>query len=60
MLSKLPPQQFVRCYRSYIVSLSAISSIWRYGIELKNHETIPVSRMYYSAVQDALLNWASL
>lgn len=60
LLSKLPKHQFVRCYRSYIVSLPAISSIWRYGIELKNHETIPVSRTYYSAVQNALLDWASL
>lgn len=60
LLSKLPPQQFVRCYRSYIVSLPAITSIWRYGIELKNHETIPVSRTYYAGVQNALLNWASI
>ncbi len=59
LISKLPPQQFIRCYRSHIVSLPAITSIWRYGIELKNHETIPLSRSYYHAVQNALLNWAS-
>lgn len=44
----------------YISSLPAITSIWRYGIELKNHERIPLSRSYYHAVQNALLNWASL
>ncbi len=59
LLSKLPPERFVRCHRSYIVSVPAISSIWRYGIELKNRETIPVSRNCYAAVQNALLNWAS-
>lgn len=58
LISKLPSEQFVQCYRSYIVSLPAIISIWRYGIELKNHEKIPVSRNYYPAVQNALMNWA--
>ena len=58
LISKLPSEQFVQCYRSYIVSLPAIISIWRYGIELKNHEKIPVSRNYYSTVQNALMNWA--
>ena len=56
LISRLPPEQFVRCYRSYIVSLSAIRSVWRYGIELKNHEKIPVSRSYYPVVQNALIN----
>ena len=60
LISKLPGEQFIQCYRSYIVSLPAIISIWRYGIELKNHETIPLSKTYYAAVQDALMNWASL
>lgn len=58
MISKLPSAQFVRCYRSYIVSIAAITSIWRYGIELKNHERIPVSRGYYPTVQNALMDWA--
>ena len=59
LLPKLPPEQFVRCYRSYIVSLPAVSSIWRYGIELKNGETIPLSRSYYAAVQNALMDWTA-
>ena len=58
LISKLPSEQFVQCYRSYIVSLPAVISIWRYGIELKNHEKIPLSRSYYSVVQNALMNWA--
>ena len=60
LFSKLPKEQFIQCYRSYIVSLPAIISIWRYGIELRNHETIPISRIYYSAVQEALMKWISL
>lgn len=59
-ISKLPQQQFVQCHRSYVVSLPAIISIWRYGIELKNHENIPLSKTYYATVQNALLNWASM
>ncbi len=59
LLPRLPADQFIRCYRSYIVSLPAVSSIWRYSIRLKNGETIPVSRAYYSAVQGALMDWAS-
>ncbi len=59
-ISKLPQQQFVQCHRSYVVSLPAIISIWRYGIELKNHESIPLSKTYYATVQNALLNWASM
>ena len=55
---KLPAKQFVRCHRSYMVSLPAVSSIWRYMIELKNQERIPVSRTHYKDVQNALLDWA--
>lgn len=59
-MAKLPQQQFVQCHRSYIVSIPMVMSIWRYGIELKNHEKIPISKTYYNSVQDAMLNWASL
>lgn len=55
----LPPEQFVQCHRSYIVSLAAISSICRYSIELKNREIIPVSKKRYKDVQNALLAWAA-
>ena len=55
----LPPEQFVQCHRSYIVSLAAVSSICRYSIELKNQEIIPVSKKRYKDVQNALLVWAA-
>lgn len=55
LLKKLPPEQFVQCHRSYIVSLPAISSLCRYTIKLKNQEIIPVSKKRYKNVQNALL-----
>lgn len=60
VLEKLPPEQFVRCHKSYVVSLPEICSIWRYSIELKNHEQVPVSKSYYTSVQEALMQWAEM
>ena len=59
VMAKLPQQQFIQCHRSYVVSLPAIVSIWRYGIELENQEKIPVSKAHYATVQNALLGWVS-
>lgn len=55
LLEKLPQEQFVQCHRSYVVSLPAVNSICRYAIELKNHETVPVSKTRYKEVHNALL-----
>lgn len=60
VLEKLPSEQFVRCHKSYVVSLPEICSIWRYSIELKNHEQIPVSKSCYALVQEALMQWAEM
>lgn len=60
VLEKLPTEQFVRCHKSYVVSLPEISSIWRYSIELKNHEQVPVSKSCYTSVQEALIQWAEM
>lgn len=57
---QLPAEQFIQCHRGYIVSAAAVSSIWRYEIELKNKERIPVSKNQYSAVQSALMDWIVL
>ncbi len=57
---KLPQEQFVQCHRSYVVALSAISSICRYTIMLKNNEKIPVSKKRYKQVLDALLQAAAI
>lgn len=60
ILERLPPEQFVRCHKSYVVSLPEIYSICRYSIELKNHELIPVSKSCYTPVQEALMQWAEI
>lgn len=60
ILEKLPPEQFIRCHKSYVVSLPEISSIWRYSIELKSHDRIPVSKSCYTPVQEALMRWAEM
>lgn len=56
---KLPPDQFVQCHRSYLVSIPAILSIRRYEITLKNNERIHVSKSCYNNVQEALLRWSA-
>ncbi len=58
MLPKLPPDRFIQCHRSYIVSISAIFSIKRYEIILNNYQKIPVSKRKYKGIQEALLHYA--
>lgn len=60
ILEKLPPEQFIRCHKSYVVSLPEIYAIWRYSIELKNHEQIPVSKSRYMPMQEALMRWTEM
>lgn len=59
LLQKLPPDQFVQCHRSYVISLASVCSICRYVVELKNHEKIPISKKNYKNVQSALLSWTA-
>lgn len=60
VLEKLPPEQFIRCHKSFVVSLPEICSICRYYIELKNHDRIPISKSCYTPVQEALIQWAEI
>ncbi len=58
VIPKLPPDRFIQCHRSYIVSISAIFSIKRYEIILNNYQKIPVSKRKYKSIQEALLHYA--
>lgn len=58
LVEKLTQDQFVQCHRSYIVSLSAVSSICRYSIYLKNGERIPVSKKRYKDVVNAIAQFS--
>ncbi len=55
----LPPDRFVQCHRCYIVALSAILSIKRFEITLKDHVKIPVSKYCYNTVQERLQQYAA-
>lgn len=55
----LPQDKFVQCHRCYIVALSAILSIKRSEITLKDHTTIPVSKYNYNTVQERLQQYAA-
>jgi DNA-binding LytR/AlgR family response regulator len=49
----LPPGQFMRVHKSFIVAKHLIKVIDKNKIELDNHQ-IPIGRLYKSAVQDYL------
>lgn len=55
----LPQDRFVQCHRCYIVALSAILSIRRFEITLKNHTVIPISKYCYNTVQERLQQYAA-
>lgn len=54
----LPPRQYVRIHRSFLVNVSAISRIERYGeqqlVSLHNGDTIRISATGYKALREAL------
>lgn len=49
METQLPPQ-FLRVHRSFIVNMHYVSRVYRYGIELSNHTTVPVPEKKYMRV----------
>lgn len=54
----LPPRQYVRIHRSFLVNVAAISRIERYGeqqlVSLHNGDTIRISATGYKALREAL------
>lgn len=59
-LEHLLPSRFMRVHRSYLVNLSAISSLRsepgsRYSLKLRNGEEIPVSRARVAALREQLI-----
>lgn len=53
----LPEDQFLQVHRSYIVSLPGIYAVKNFEIELLNKRKIPVSKKYYNALQEKLMEW---
>lgn len=54
---ELDENTFVRCHRSYIVSLRYVKRIWNNELELDNGKTIPVSRRQYSNTNMAFIKY---
>lgn len=57
MEKELGENSFIRCHRSYIVSLKHVKRIGRTEIELDDGRTIPVSRRQYSNVNMAFIKY---
>ena len=53
---KLPPRQFMRVHRSYIVALDHISAVTRSSIQI-GATTIPVSDQYREVFADFISRW---
>lgn len=56
---KLPPGQFFRCHKSYLVNLDYVEGIRRYSLLLTGGHTVPVSKQNYTAVKQAYLSYSS-
>jgi len=54
---KLLGDGFVRCHRSYIVSLRYISRITKTEVVLDNGKALPLSRNSYNAVNQAFISY---
>ncbi|MBR1811959.1 MAG: response regulator transcription factor [Clostridia bacterium] len=52
---ELQAQDFIRCHQSYLVNVAKIEKVSAAEIELKNGETLPVSKKYRKSVNDAYL-----
>ena len=51
--SSLPRSQFVLCHRSYIVNIAHVRTLTRTECLLSNGESVPISRTYVSAINQA-------
>lgn len=54
---QLPPGQFLRCHKSYLVNLDYAEGIRRYVLLLAGGQKVPVSKQNYAAVKEAYLHY---
>lgn len=52
----LPGRQFVMCHRAYLVNLDYVQYLRYCELELKNGDTLPVSKYRQNVIRDRLLN----
>lgn len=60
LFAKLNPTYFVRCHKSFIVNFFFVKQYARMELQMKNGESIPISRQNIVSVRDAFLNWGRL
>ena len=53
----LPKPPFLRCHRSYLVHLDAVTSMSYTALTLRDGVTLPVGRTYVDSVREALRLW---
>lgn len=59
MQQRLPPGQFLRCHKSYLVNLEYVEGIRRYVLMLRNGQQIPISKKNYVPVKKDYLRYCS-
>lgn len=57
---RLNTTAFVRCHKSYFVSLNYVKTYERLKITLKGNEEIPISRTYIKSARETFLYWAKM
>lgn len=57
VMSKLSPDKFIKCHRSYGVNLECVKQIVKYEILLDSGEKVPVSRRMYGDVNRAFISF---
>ena len=51
----VPAWMFQRCHKSYLVNLGRVERATHAGVQLEDGESLPMSRTYYAAFQNALI-----
>ena len=57
MQAELPPQQFFRCHRSYLVNLAFVHSIKRGEVTMDSGRKIPIGQSYSEAFNQAFIHY---
>ena len=57
MERQLPPNQFCRCHKSYIVNLSYVQEIGRTELSLQSGDKLPIGRTYYKLFQEMFIRY---